>query len=80
MRLGDGDSGSESFRVEVYDHNGSILHNESFTTYGGAVNGGVNFSYWYLSTTTNLTEDLDSSKDEYVTQLKNSSIEKPCHI
>ena len=47
MRLGDGDSGSESFRVEVYDHNGSILHNESFTTYGGAVNGGVNFSYWY---------------------------------
>jgi hypothetical protein len=63
MRLGDGDSGSESFRVEVYDHNGSILHNESFTTYGGAVNGGVNFSYWYPSTTTNLTEDLDDDND-----------------
>ena len=63
MRLGDGDGGSESFRVEVYDHNGSILHNESFTTYGGAVNGGVNFSYWYPSTTTNLTEDLDDDND-----------------
>ena len=47
MRLGDGDTAGEGFTVEVYDHNGSILHNESFTTNGGAVNGGVNFSYWY---------------------------------
>ena len=63
MRLGDGDSAPENFRVEVYDHNGLLLHNESFTTYSGPVNGGVNFSYWYPSTTTNLTEDLDDDND-----------------
>tara|TARA_B100001175_G_scaffold247037_1_gene213769 strand:- start:793 stop:4842 length:4050 start_codon:yes stop_codon:yes gene_type:complete len=63
MRLGDGDSASENFRVEVYDHNGLLLHNESFTTYSGPVNGGVNFSYWYPSATTNLTEDLDDDND-----------------
>ena len=63
MRLGDGDSGLENFQVEVYDHNGALIHNESFTTGSGPVNGGVNFSYWYPQLTTNLTEDLDDDND-----------------
>ena len=60
MRLGDGDTAGEGFTVEVYDHNGSILHNESFTTNGGAVNGGVNFSYWYPA----VDSDGDGFPDE----------------
>ena len=47
MRVGDGDSGDEMVGVALYDHNNSLLFNETFVTGSGSVDGGLNVSYWY---------------------------------
>ena len=45
IRVGDGDSASESFQVSFYDLDGGLLDSQSYTTNAGLITGGVTVRY-----------------------------------